>query len=70
MATLASTALCLPILAQLFRSVHDGVNRLFNQYMARKGHLGSIKLDTDAQTLQLKVGCGSSRAVAAAARQQ
>ena len=40
---------------QLFGTVSEAVNKRFNFYMARKGHLGSIKLDKEAQTLQLKV---------------
>ena len=31
------------------------MNRRFNAYMARKGHLGSIKLDKENQSLSIKV---------------
>jgi hypothetical protein len=36
---------------RLSRNAEELVATLFNKYMARKGHTGTIKIDKEAQTL-------------------
>ena len=55
-----------PMCSQIFENVKQSVELDFNANMHRKGHMGSVRVDDEAGTLQLRVlisGATSSAAI-------